>query len=204
VPPRTDIQEHGLPCREMRIGIVSKLCHIRPESQGQHGDLRGHAEVDRCCGKSLIGCVGGFFYASARVKRTDFQACSFSARPLPLLISLDRGGTAAVVARDSAATLMLALPIFWRRRRPLRMRLFRISMTLVDSRSGVNCVLSPLFRWEHSPAERAHMRMNATQTRKRESRLARDFGTTRFGSEGTRSKNSWRNSALRSSVPTLI
>ena len=28
------------------------------------------------------------------------------------------------------------------------------------------------------------MRLNATQTRKRESRLARDFGTTRFWSEG--------------------
>jgi hypothetical protein len=27
---------------------------------------------------------------------------------------------------------------------------------LVDSRSGVNCVLSPLFRREHSPAERPH------------------------------------------------
>ena len=38
VLPRTDIQEHGLPCREMRIGM-SKLCHIRPESQGQHVDF---------------------------------------------------------------------------------------------------------------------------------------------------------------------
>ena len=35
---------------------------------------------------------------------------------------------------------------------------------LVDSRSGVNCVRSPLFRREHSPAS-AHMRMNATETR---------------------------------------
>jgi antirestriction protein ArdC len=37
-----------------------------------------------------------------------------------------------------------------------------------------------------------------------ESRLARDFGTTRSGPKATQSKNSWRNSVLRSSVPTLI
>jgi hypothetical protein len=34
--------------------------------------------------------------------------------------------------------------------------------------------------------------------------VARDSGTKRFGSAGLRSKNSWRNSVLRSSVPTLI
>jgi antirestriction protein ArdC len=37
-----------------------------------------------------------------------------------------------------------------------------------------------------------------------ESRLARDFGTTRSGPKATQSKKSWRNSVLRSSVPTLI
>src|SRR5262245_48868434 len=35
--------------------IVSELCHIPPETPGQHGDLRGHVDVYRCCVKSLIG-----------------------------------------------------------------------------------------------------------------------------------------------------
>ena len=35
--------------------LVSELCHIPPETLGQHRHLRGHAEADRCCGKSLIG-----------------------------------------------------------------------------------------------------------------------------------------------------
>jgi hypothetical protein len=37
------------------IRIVSELCHIPPETLGQHRHLRGHADVDRCCGKLLIG-----------------------------------------------------------------------------------------------------------------------------------------------------
>ena len=34
---------------------MSELCHIPPETLGQHHDLRGHAHAHRCCGKSLIG-----------------------------------------------------------------------------------------------------------------------------------------------------
>jgi len=43
-------------CRE-QVGIraVSELCHIPPETRGQHQHLRGHAHAHRCCGKSLIG-----------------------------------------------------------------------------------------------------------------------------------------------------
>jgi len=38
-----------------QIGCVSELCHIPAETLGQHRHLRGHAEADRCWGKSLIG-----------------------------------------------------------------------------------------------------------------------------------------------------
>src|SRR5688572_4658759 len=41
--------------RELELVFVSELCHIPPETLGQHRHLRGHAEADRCCGKSLIG-----------------------------------------------------------------------------------------------------------------------------------------------------
>jgi len=34
---------------------VSELCHIPPETQGKHRDLRGRAEAHRCCGRLLIG-----------------------------------------------------------------------------------------------------------------------------------------------------
>ncbi len=34
---------------EVQIGIVSELCHIPPETPGQHRHLRGHAESHRCC-----------------------------------------------------------------------------------------------------------------------------------------------------------
>src|SRR5262249_53249923 len=33
----------------------SYLCHMPPQTPGQHGELPGHAEADRCCVKSLIG-----------------------------------------------------------------------------------------------------------------------------------------------------
>ena len=39
---------------EVGIAFVSELCHIPPQTLGQHRHLRGHAEADRCCGKSLI------------------------------------------------------------------------------------------------------------------------------------------------------
>ena|SRR5262245_52746739 len=45
VPTRTNIKEHGLRCREMRIGIVSKLCHIPPETPGEHR----HSYEGSCC-----------------------------------------------------------------------------------------------------------------------------------------------------------
>jgi hypothetical protein len=41
--------------QEVAPRIVSELCHIPPETLGQHRHLRGHAEADRCCGQSLIG-----------------------------------------------------------------------------------------------------------------------------------------------------
>ena len=40
---------------QVGIRVVSELCHIPPETLGQHGHLRGHADAHRCCGKSLIG-----------------------------------------------------------------------------------------------------------------------------------------------------
>ena len=50
---RTDA--HELASCEVRSTFVSELCHIPPETLGQHRHLRGHAEADRCWGKSLIG-----------------------------------------------------------------------------------------------------------------------------------------------------
>src|SRR5262252_6719387 len=38
-----------------RPAASSYLCHIPPETLGQHCDLQGHAEAERCCAKSLIG-----------------------------------------------------------------------------------------------------------------------------------------------------
>jgi len=38
----------------VRLNFVSELCHIPPETLGQHRHLRGHAHAHRCCGKSLI------------------------------------------------------------------------------------------------------------------------------------------------------
>src|SRR5206468_2583318 len=40
---------------QLTTRIVSELCHIPPETWGQHQHLRGHVHEHRCCGKSLIG-----------------------------------------------------------------------------------------------------------------------------------------------------
>ena len=45
--------------REVGLGFVSELCHIPPETLGQHRHLRGHVDAHRCCGKLLIGNVLG-------------------------------------------------------------------------------------------------------------------------------------------------
>lgn len=48
----------------MRLSFVSELCHIPPETLGQHQHLEGYAHAHRCCGKSFIAsalvgfCVG--------------------------------------------------------------------------------------------------------------------------------------------------
>src|SRR5262249_48016862 len=34
--------------------FVSELCHISPQTPGQHGYSRGHVDAYRCCVKSLI------------------------------------------------------------------------------------------------------------------------------------------------------
>jgi hypothetical protein len=36
------------------MSSVSELCHMHLATLGQHHHLRGHAEADQCCGKSLI------------------------------------------------------------------------------------------------------------------------------------------------------
>jgi hypothetical protein len=46
---------------QIRLDFVSELCHIPPETLGQHRNLRGDAEADRCCRKSLIGSGVGAF-----------------------------------------------------------------------------------------------------------------------------------------------
>ena len=54
---RVAVLHRTVPCvsAEVRIRIVSELCHIPPETRGQHRDLRGCTNAHRCCGKSLIG-----------------------------------------------------------------------------------------------------------------------------------------------------
>src|SRR5262245_6196326 len=39
---------------EVGSAFVSELCRIHPQTLRQHGYLRGHAEADRCCGKSNV------------------------------------------------------------------------------------------------------------------------------------------------------
>jgi len=34
---------------EVKNCFVSKLCHIPPQTPGQHRDLRGHVDAYRCC-----------------------------------------------------------------------------------------------------------------------------------------------------------
>ena len=46
---------------EVELRLVSELCHISPETLGEHRHLQGHAEADRCCRKSLIGSALGCF-----------------------------------------------------------------------------------------------------------------------------------------------
>jgi hypothetical protein len=46
------IESYG---RNFESFVVSELCHIPPDTLGQHRDLRRHAEADGCCAKSLIG-----------------------------------------------------------------------------------------------------------------------------------------------------
>ena len=41
--------------REAGIDFVSELCHMPRETPVKHGDLRGHSDAHRCCGRSLIG-----------------------------------------------------------------------------------------------------------------------------------------------------
>ena len=37
------------------VGIVSELCHMPPETLGEHRELRGSVNTHGCRGKSLIG-----------------------------------------------------------------------------------------------------------------------------------------------------
>ena len=57
---------------------MSELCQIPRETPVKHGDLRGHSDAHRCCGKSLVGTALLRFDALARASAINFQACSFS------------------------------------------------------------------------------------------------------------------------------
>ena len=39
----------------LEIRAVSELCHMTPETRVKLGDLRGHSDAHRCCGKCLMG-----------------------------------------------------------------------------------------------------------------------------------------------------
>src|ERR1700682_1923837 len=39
---------------QVRSGSVSELCHIPADTLVKHCHLRGHADADYCCGKSMI------------------------------------------------------------------------------------------------------------------------------------------------------
>jgi len=81
---------------EVEIRFVSELCHIPPETLGQHRHLRGHAEADRCCGKSLIGSalVGFGVRQHARRESISKRAPSTTRTSLRLeSITYERSGS---------------------------------------------------------------------------------------------------------------
>ena len=72
-------------------------------------------------------------------------------------------------------------------------------------RPSTDSTMLPLFEtFRGADSYYATLAHETTHWTAHESRLARHFGTTRSGPKATQSKNSWRNSVLRSSVPTLI
>ena len=73
---RTDA--HQFASCEVRSSFVSELCHIPPETLGQHHHLRGHAEADRCFGKSLIGVCWWVSVCVSTRERFNFQSRSFN------------------------------------------------------------------------------------------------------------------------------
>src|SRR5215813_7147862 len=76
---RRRTQKHLATTAEVDSVVVSELCHIRPQTPGQHGDLRGHVNAYRCCVKSSIAsAVDGISCASAGASGVAFQACSFN------------------------------------------------------------------------------------------------------------------------------
>jgi hypothetical protein len=59
--------------------VLCQNCVTYPPKPWGNCDLRGHAEVDGCCGKSLIGnALAEIQCASARAEGINFQACSFN------------------------------------------------------------------------------------------------------------------------------
>src|SRR5262249_8799581 len=83
---------------------VSELCHIPLEIPGEHRHLRAHREVLRCRGKLIDRtCVGGFWCASARVKRPDFKACSFNHSDISVSSAPERTTSSTTRTRGSSA-----------------------------------------------------------------------------------------------------
>jgi hypothetical protein len=66
-----------------------------PETPFKQGDLRGHSDAHRCCGKVVDGkYVGAFRCELVRAAGFNFQACSFSVRTSVPVIPPGRSASA--------------------------------------------------------------------------------------------------------------
>jgi hypothetical protein len=97
------IAEYQSTCCEVEFGFVSELCHIPPETLGQHGDLRVPAEPHRCCVKSLIRSVLVGFGMRQHARKESLSKRALSTTPTSLRFRINelRGGPEQCSAKPS-------------------------------------------------------------------------------------------------------
>ena len=98
---------------EPRIEIVSELCHIPPATLGYHRDLRGHAEADRCCAKSLLGNALVRFSVRQHARRESISKRARSTTPTSLRLKPTTCEQSDTAERKTLLQIPMFLDAIW-------------------------------------------------------------------------------------------
>ena len=104
-------------CASRCVGTANRNC-VRtvshtPRTLGYHRDLRGHAEADRCCAKSLLGNALVRFSVRQHARRESISKRARSTTPTSLRLKPTTCGQSDTAERKTLLQIPMFLDAIW-------------------------------------------------------------------------------------------